>query len=168
MAFVDILYLLPRDEIQERLAGQIDTVVQHWCNELLETATLVRLIYLVKVDEDFVNFARDILFRPMANPELDKNAPFQSVHDAFSRFLCRFDKDVVDELLSEEITSFTPELLSAAITIINIVLDKGNVLTRNVTESSLAILFSEDEKRNVLEECLLKRCLLFECLKEKR
>ena len=109
--YVDVMYLLPRSQVEEKLTNQIDSIVQHWCNELLEAKTLIRLIYLIPVNDDFVTFAHDVLFRATKD-----STNYEPVHKALSRFLCKFERSKVDDILSESITT-NNETCSAVLTV---------------------------------------------------
>merc|ERR1712131_37844 len=65
----------------------------------------------------------------------------------------------------DEISSVNNETCSAVMTVIKVLLEMENTLTQKITKSSLAILFSENEKyKEVLESELNQRSLLYECL----
>ena len=109
--YVDVMYLLQRSQVEGELIKQIDNIIQHWCNELLEAKTLIRLIYLLPINDDFVAFARDVLFRAT-----EESTNYEPVHKALSRFLCKFDRSKVDDML-DEISSVNNETCSAVMTV---------------------------------------------------
>merc|ERR1719480_356032 len=143
-AFVNVMYLLPRGRVQSELSKQLETIVNHWCNELLDAKTLIRLVYLIAPDLNFVPFARSVLFRQQS-----ENQDHGQVHAALARFLVKFDRSLIDGMLDiEEWGAITTDEQCSAITTINkIILDMGNgELTANVRRAALAILFSSNEK----------------------
>ena len=165
-AFVNVLYLLPRGQVQLELNKQLDTIVNHWCSELLDAKTLIRLVYLLAADTNFVPFARSVLLR---QSETDTN-DYEPVHAALARFLCKFERPLIDGMLDIEWGEVSNDEQCSAITTINKVvlgMDSGD-LTANVRRAALAILFSPNEKyRTLVEHDFGERNLLFSCLQSK-